>query len=152
MRSVIYAFLNRRASSPIWACVLVLVFCLLMSVLLQYMGLSLKVSHTKEFLQSEIDDAISQSVREAYPSLRADEAPPEQLLVRAVYDKLGFTSDQLSVTYGDIRLEKPTVQALQVDGFGVRVTIRVTISLYPNNSSALTLPLTFILDSHYIRK
>lgn len=149
---------SKNGEAYFYLCVIVVFICMLISVVILYMGLMAQVRIQKKDVRSKLDSLLASYATEEYDSLKQGSEKEEYLawsiLESEAYVALGFPedSDAVYVYQNGSRMTRPTVTILKGNGFGVTVEYTAFFPIQWNGVvySELEIPVT--VTSYYKMK
>lgn len=149
---------SKNGEAYFYLCVIVVFICMLISVVILYMGLMAQVRIQKKDVRSRLDSLLASYATEEYDSLKQGSEKEDYLawstLESETYAVLGFP-DESDITYmypNGGKISRPTVTILKGNGFGVTVEYTAFFPIQWNGVvySELEIPVT--VTSYYKMK
>lgn len=150
---------SKNGEAYFYLCVIVVFICMLISVVILYMGLMAQVRVQKKDVQAKLDSLLASYATEEYDSLKQGSEKEEYLawsiLESKAYEILGFPNESDTVYLyenGNCKMFRPTVTILKGNGFGVTVEYLAIFPVQWNGVvySELEIPVT--VTSYYKMK
>ena len=150
---------SQNGEAYFYLCVIVVFFCMLISVLILYISLTAQVQIQKKDIRSKLDNLLASHAAEEYDSLKQGAEMEDyfawSILESKTYEALGFPVESDTVYIyenGNCRMTRPTVTILKGNGFGVKVDYLAIFPIQWNGTvySELEIPVT--VTSYYRMK
>ncbi len=150
------ALLNKRGEvSYIYLCVLTVMFSLLLSVLLLYMGLISQVQIQKREMQATLDGYVADYVTKAFDSIKQGSSYENYVDWNAfeagAMNALGFSEGTEAYAHpsGNCTVLRPAATLLQENGIGISMTYTVRYPIRWNGKTFTDLEVPLTVSSYY---
>lgn len=146
---------SKAGISYVPICILVFFICMLVSVLILYMGLMAQVQIHKRDVKLKLDSHITEYAVDAFDSIKQGEKYTEAIdlltLKQTAYTSLGFSASDASYTYknGNCTISRPTITVLSGEGFGLSATYTASFLIVWNGKAYADLEIPLTVTSYY---
>ena len=147
---------DKHGDTYIYLCVIVVFLCLLVSVIILYMGLTAQVQIQKRDVQAKLDSYVSLRATDEYDALKQGSVKDNYFdwvqIETEAYEALGFPNETDEVYVyenGNCTMTRPTVTILKGDGFGVTVEYVAKFPIAWNGTVFIDLEIPVTVTSYY---
>lgn len=146
---------SKDGMSYVPCCFLIFFICILVSVLILYMGLMAQVQIQKRDVKLKLDNHITEYAVKAFNSIKQGEKYTEVIdlatLKQTAYTSLGFSASDANYAYenGNCTMSRPTITALSGEGFGLSATYTASFPIVWNGKVYADLEIPLTVTSYY---
>ena len=146
---------NKKGESYVYLCVIVMFISMLVSALILYMSLTTQVQAQKRDVKAKLDGYISDYSVEIFNTLKQGQHFADYIdwneLESGALAALGFSdvADSEYVYANGIRMERPVVEVLSGNGFGVKIDYTVYFPVEWNGEKYAELQIPTTITSYY---